>query len=122
MKMALLFSLGFPLACIAADGQADRPAHQWFSVYQSGKTNWFNAVAPIVQATNGIPDLIRELSCGDDRHRDLAGQVLRGVYSEGPRLVPGIPTNAAAWSAWWEKNGRTNSVQTLWHNFDSHYK
>jgi hypothetical protein len=107
---------------IAAGRQADRPAHESLSAYQGGDRNWFNAVSPIVRSTNGIPDLIRELSCPDAKHRDLANEVLRQVYSDVHPQSPTTPTNSAAWTAWWEQAGKTNSAQQLWHNFDSHYQ
>jgi hypothetical protein len=107
---------------IAAGRQADRPAHESLSAYQGGERNWFNAVSPIVRSTNGIPDLIRELSCTDAKHRDLANEVLRQVYSDVHPQSPTTPTNSAAWTTWWEQAGKTNSAQQLWHNFDSHYQ
>jgi hypothetical protein len=100
----------------------DRPAHERLSVYEAGSTNWFGTVWPIVNSTNGIPDLIRELSCADGRHREFATSVLRQVYSHGISQDPRSPPNSAAWWAWWEQAGKTNTVQRLWHNFDSHYQ
>jgi hypothetical protein len=107
---------------VALGGQADRPAHEWLSVYQARKTNWFGAVWPIVRSTNGVPDLIRELSCPDAKHRELAWSLLRQVHSDAQFKDATAPTNSVAWTKWWEQTGRTNSAQRLWHNFDSHYK
>ena len=121
-SLLMLFALALIISPLAYGGQEDRPAHQWLSVYQSGKTNWFPAVALIVHATNGVPDLIRELSCADAKHRELAGVVLSELYSDRYPQDPSTPTNSAGWSKWWEQSGKTNKVQTLWHNFDSHYK
>jgi hypothetical protein len=109
-------------AGVALGGQADRPAHEWLSLYQAGKTNWFSAVRPIVQSTNGVPELIRELSCAEGKHRELASSLLRQVYSDAQFKDATAPTNSVAWTKWWEQTGRTNSVERLWHNFDSHYK
>ena len=117
-----LITYGIAFSITASGGQADRPAHHWLSVYQAGKTNWFGAVWPILNSTNGVPDLIRELSCTEAKHREQANSVLRLVYSTGYPLDPMTPTNSVAWTKWWEQAGKTNSVQRLWHNFDSHYK
>ena len=122
MKLLMLFALALIISPLAYGGQEDRPAHKWLSVYQSGKTNWFPAVALIVHSTNGVPDFIRELSCADAKHRELAGVVLRELYSDRHPQDPSTPTNSAGWSKWWEQAGKANKVQTLWHNFDSHYK
>ncbi len=122
MKLSLLVILGVTCFITAFGGQTDRPAHHWLSVYQAGKTNWFNAVWPIVNSTNGVPDLIRELSCTDAKHREYANSVLGLIYSPGHPPAPTTPTNALGWTKWWERTGKTNSPQRLWHNFDSHYK
>jgi len=111
-----------PPAGVALGGQADRPAHEWLSAYQARKTNWFGAVRPIVRSTNGVPDLIRELSCPDAKHRELACALLGEVHSDAQCKDATAPTNSVAWIKWWEQTGRTNSAERLWHNFDSHYQ
>ena len=93
MKVLMLFALALAISALAYGGQED-----------------------------GVPDLIRELSCADAEHRELAGVVLRQLYSDRYPQDPSTPTNSAGWSQWWEQTGKTNKVQTLWHNFDSHYK
>jgi hypothetical protein len=122
MKSLLSLALALSLSGLASAEQAHRPAHEWLSVYQAGKTNWFGAVGPIVRSTNGVSDLIRELSCADGKHRELASSVLRQVYSDAYPQDPTTPTNSVAWTKWWQQAGKTNSAQRLWHNFDSHYK
>jgi hypothetical protein len=122
MKSLMFLALALTIPVMASGGQADRPGHEGLSVFQAGKTNWFSAVWPIINSTNGVPDLIRELSCPDGKHRELASSVLRQVYSDAHPQDPATPTNAVAWTKWWKLAGRTNSAQRLWHNFDSHYK
>jgi hypothetical protein len=97
-------------------------AHERLAEYHAGKVNWFGAVGQIVRSTNGVENLIQELSCGQKEHQALAQMILEQIHSPFYVQITNKPSGPVAWQRWWTEQGKTNTVPQLWHHFDSHYK
>jgi hypothetical protein len=80
---------------------------------------YFFHVWRILEATNGVPELIAQSVSSEREVAALASNLLWRL-AEPSWEKNRSPTND--WSKWWRETGSKKPFKELWHNFDSHHK